>query len=130
MSGAAILQLLGAGGFAAVLVAVINAIFNRKKMSADVVKTINEAAGGVVERVEADNQRLRNENQELEDEVRQATKTARLADDRAYAAERRSARLAEVLREYVDYTRRQSEVIRELGGRIEDPPDVAAELLI
>lgn len=128
MNGQALIQLLaavfGAGGF----VAIVNALFGRKKMSADVVKTINEAADGAVKRAEDDNARLRAENRELDSRVDECESKAREAKDRAYRAERRADRLADALIAYVSYAGRQTDVIRELGGVIEDPPDVPAEL--
>jgi hypothetical protein len=125
-----VIQLVAAILGAGAITAVVNGIFGRKKMSADVVKTINDAAGGVVQRVEADNARLRKENHKLEEEVRVATGVARRADDIAYHAELRSRRLAELLRDYIAYSVRQSEVLRELGGVIEDGPVVPADLPI
>lgn len=129
MNGQAVIQLLGALGVAGVISAIINAFFGRKKMGADVSAKLNEAAGGIVERVEADNTRLRDENMKLDDRVEQIILASRAAEDRAYRAERRADRLSEILREYVTYSARQTEVIRSLGGTIEDPPDVPAELI-
>lgn len=45
---------LGSGIFATV----INAVAGRRKLGADATKVITEAAGGVVERLEAENERL------------------------------------------------------------------------
>lgn len=129
MDGQAIIQLLGAIGAAGAVTAVVNAIFGRRKMSADVVKTINEAAGGIVERVEADNARLRLENNTLDSKVDDVQAQVRAAERKAWEAEQRAHRLAEALIAYVSYAGRQTDVIRELGGVIEDPPEVPAELL-
>lgn len=130
MDAQGVIQLVAAILGAGAITAVVNGIFGRKKMSADVVKTINDAAGGVVQRVEADNARLRKENHKLEEEVQAATRVARRADDIAYRAELRSRRLAELLQDYITYSMRQSEVLRELGGVIEDSPVVPADLHI
>lgn len=128
MDGQAIIQLLGAIGAAGVVTAIVNAIFGRKKMSADVVKTINEAADGAVKRVEDDNARLRKENEALDEKVDDCAQKAREAEERAWHAERRADRLADALIAYVSYAGRQTDVIRELGGVIEDPPAVPEEL--
>lgn len=122
MDGQAIIQLLAAIFSAGAITAVVNAVFGRKKMSADVVKTINEAADSAVKRVEDDNKRLRGENEELDAKVDAATERARLA-------ERRVSQLTDALIAYVSYAGRQTDVIRALGGVIEDPPAVPAELL-
>jgi hypothetical protein len=129
MDAQGIVQLIAAILGAGAITAVVNGIFGRKKMSADVVKTINEAAGSVVERIEDDNARLREENGRLHREVEAAVSVARRADDHAYSLDRRAQRLAEFLREYMLYARRQSDVIRSLGGTIEDPPEVPSDLL-
>lgn len=128
MTGDAIIQLLGALGAAGILGSVINAIFGRKKMSADVVKTINEAADSAVKRVEEDNKRLRLENHDLDVKVDGCIERARGAEERANAAERRAERLSDALIAYVSYAGRQTDVIRELGGVIDDPPVVPEEL--
>lgn len=122
MDGQAIIQLLGAIFGAGVLTAIVNAFFQRKKMSADVVKTINEAADSAVKRVEDDNLRLRQENRELKERVEEVEEEAR-------TARRRAERLTDALISYVSYAGRQTDVIRGLGGVIEDPPEVPAELL-
>jgi hypothetical protein len=53
-------MLFSVGG-AAIVAAVINAIMGRKKLSAEATQIITEAAGGFVQKVEADNARLRSE---------------------------------------------------------------------
>lgn len=128
MTGDAVLQLLGAFGFAGILGTVIQAFLGRKKMSADVVKTINEAADSAVKRVEDDNKRLREENKELDEKVDAFIAKAREAEEKALRAERRADRLADALIAYVSYAGRQTDVIRELGGVIDDPPVVPEEL--
>lgn len=122
MDGQAIIQLLAAIFSAGAITAVINAVFGRKKMSADVVKTINEAADSAVKRVEEDNKRLRAENEELDAKVDAAT-------ERARQAERRVSQLTDALIAYISYAGRQTDVIRALGGVIDDPPAVPAGLL-
>lgn len=115
MEGAAIIQLIGSILGAGALVAIVNGIFNRKKLSADAVNVINEAATTAVSRVEHDNTRLRRENQETRLELREY--------------ERKVDRLGDALRAYVAYAARQATVIRTLGGVIEDPPSISEELL-
>jgi hypothetical protein len=57
--------ILGSGIFAAV----INAVAGRRKLGADATKVITEAAGGVVERLENENERLSLRVTHLEQEV-------------------------------------------------------------
>jgi len=65
MTVAAVLQLVGSAGLATVLLAVVNAIVNRRKLGAEATKVISEAAAGTVKDVREDNTRLREENREL-----------------------------------------------------------------
>lgn len=57
--------ILGSGIFAAV----VNAVAGRRKLGADATKVITEAAGGVVERLEDENERLSLRVTHLEQEV-------------------------------------------------------------
>lgn len=52
------LQLLGALGFGGILATIINAMFNKRKLSAEATEVITKAASGVVERLEKENQRI------------------------------------------------------------------------
>jgi hypothetical protein len=65
MTAEAALQLLGSAGLAAVLVAVINAVVNRRKLGAEATKMISDAAAGAVKDARDDNVRLRAENSEF-----------------------------------------------------------------
>lgn len=129
MNGQAIVQLLGALGVAGMATAILNAIFGRKKMSADVVKTINEAADSAVKRTDADNARLRKEREELDVRLEGLEREASEAKAQARAAERRADRLTDALLAYVSYAGRQTDVIRALGGVIDDPPGIPEGLL-
>jgi hypothetical protein len=53
-----VLQLLGSAAVAAVFVAIINGVFNRRKLSAEATAVIARAASGVVERLEQENTRI------------------------------------------------------------------------
>jgi hypothetical protein len=60
------LQLAASTALATVIVAVINGFLQRRKVGADTTKTLTDAAGGFVERIDHDNERLRNDNRRLE----------------------------------------------------------------
>jgi hypothetical protein len=60
------LQLAASTALATVIVAVINGFLQRRKVSADTTKTLTDAAGGFVERIDHDNERLRTDNRRLE----------------------------------------------------------------
>lgn len=68
-----LVQVLASAGFAAIVVAIINAVVNKRKvsaeagqLSADATKIITDAASGVVKEIKDDNERLRQENKRLE----------------------------------------------------------------
>jgi len=68
-----LLTYLGPAGIAAVVLVIVNAILNRRKLSAETsqlsasaTKTITDAASGVVAEIKADNERLRADNRRLE----------------------------------------------------------------
>jgi len=72
-AGGTLFNMLGASGITAVLLLVITAVINRKKLgaetdniSATATKAITDAASGVVERIEGDNLRLRASIERLE----------------------------------------------------------------
>lgn len=52
-----LLQLLGSGALGALLLAVVNGIFSKRKLSAEATDIITKAASGVVERLEHENTR-------------------------------------------------------------------------
>lgn len=133
MTGGEILQLVGSLGGAGVVAAVVNAIINRRRMGADVSDVIQKAAGGIVERIEGDNARLRVEISELKLERSAKDDEHRAENDllwrKARATEQENAILIDALRDQVAHSRRQSEEIRRLGGHVEDPPALPAALL-
>jgi len=72
-AGGTLFNMLGSAGITAVLLLVITAVINRRKLgaetdniSATATKAITDAASGVVERIEGDNLRLRASIERLE----------------------------------------------------------------
>lgn len=115
MTGAAIIQFIGTLLGAGLLTKVIQAIQDRRKLPTNAVTVLQQAASTAVERTDADNARLRLEN----DAVRVKER----------ATDHLNAILLDALQEQVAYSKRQTAVIRELGGVIEDPPPLPPELL-
>ena len=67
-----LLQVAGSTALASIVIALINAVMQKRRndaetgqLSAGATKIITEAASGVVEKIEKDNARLRQENQDL-----------------------------------------------------------------
>lgn len=95
-AGGTVLNMLGAGGGAMVLLALINAFVTRRhrgaeteNLSATATKAITDAASGVVERIEGDNIRLRVRVEQLEAATAQHDR-----DREAWALERQEWRRA------------------------------------
>lgn len=110
-----IFQLIGTLLTLGVVQRIARAIKKRRDMPLTAVSIFQAAADTAVQRTEKDNVRLRTENQRLDDEKR--------------SVDHRNDVLLDALREQVAYTKRQTQVIRELGGHIEDPPPLPPELL-
>lgn len=71
-----LLNMFGAGGIAAILVVLVNAVVNRRKLgaetdtlSATATETITRAASGVLHEAREDNKRLRDENLKHEQRI-------------------------------------------------------------
>ncbi len=69
MSPEIVLAVVGSAGFTALLTAVVNALTNRRKLSADATKIITEAASGVVERLEGEIARKDTEHKNKVDDL-------------------------------------------------------------
>ena len=65
MGGNVWLNLLGSGAIVTIIVSVINAMFNRRKLGADTTKVITDAAAGTLRDLREDYARVRTENAEL-----------------------------------------------------------------
>lgn len=63
------LQWLGSAAVAGVLVAVINGLFSKRKLSAEATDIIAKAASGVVERLEEENARVSLSNSKLTEKL-------------------------------------------------------------
>jgi LPS O-antigen subunit length determinant protein (WzzB/FepE family) len=111
--------LLSAGG-ATVLAAVINAVMNRRKLSAEATEIITKAAAGTVENIMKDNAHLRERVAELESRVKQFE----LAQDLSETREREHLRAEnawhkEQCQRYIETLVRQ---LRGAGVTPADPP--------
>lgn len=102
-----VIRLLGAIFGSAVVTTIAQGWFGRKRMSADAVNLIQQAAGGITKVTAEDNTRLRAENLKLE---------------------HHNDLFAHALRDQVAYCRRLAEEVRHLGGQVPDPPELPAEL--
>jgi xanthine dehydrogenase molybdopterin-binding subunit B len=115
LTGSAIIQFVGTLLSAGLLTKVIQAVQNRRKMPTTAITVLQQAASTAVERTDADNARLRVENEAIRIKER--------------ATDQLNAILLDALQDQVAYSKRQTVVIRQLGGVIEDPPPLPPELV-
>jgi len=80
-----LITLLGGGGVAGILGAIITGITNKRRLGAEATEIITKAASGVVERVEAENTRLRARVDECEAEI-EAVRNAHDRDREEWSA--------------------------------------------
>lgn len=80
-----IIQILLSAGGATILAAIINAVMNRRKLSAEATEIITRAAAGTVENVTKDNELLREKVLKLEEKIEQMRAAQALHDARERA---------------------------------------------
>lgn len=102
----------------AVLVAALAAVVNRRKLSAEATEIITKASVGVVDRVEADNKRLREDQVRLEKRLDHIVNVNRV----------REQRQVEHLTLWHRYCALLGDALRERGGQVPDPPPMWVEL--
>ena len=102
----------------AIIVAAIAAVMNRRKLSAEATEIITKASTGVVERVEADNARLRQEQQALSRRLDHIVEVNRV----------REQRQVEHLTLWHRYCATLGDALRSRGGQVPDPPPMWVEL--
>lgn len=76
------MQLFAAGSVGAIVVALVNGVFNRRKLSAEATQIITDAAGSLVQRLESDVVTLRQETARLQRESNQSQAAQRRTDER------------------------------------------------
>jgi hypothetical protein len=125
-----VITLLVSTGAATIIVALITAVFNRRKLSAEATQIITQAAAGTVENIMKDNAALRTELCDVKSELAKLTVAVANAEKR----ERAHAAIEERYRWHLDrwhrYTKRVTDELRALGGTIEDPPPMWPDLVM
>ena len=122
MTGADILQLALSAGVATIIVGIINAVMNRKKLSAEATQIITQAAAGTVETVMKDNAQLREKQAILEAQVARLTTAVALAEQSQRTAQAMDERWHWHVDRWHRYAGRLCDELRAMGGQIEDPP--------
>jgi hypothetical protein len=108
---------------------VVTWLLNRRKLSADTVKVIDEAAGNAVKRTEEDNARLRRDIQEVREEHEDLREEHEILWGKARGLERDNASLTDAIRDQIDYSRKLAAETRRLGGTVPDPPSLPISLV-
>jgi hypothetical protein len=108
---------------------VVTWLLNRRKLSADTVKVIDEAAGNAVKRAGEDNTRLREEVREVREDYDELREEHEILWGKARGLERDNATLTDALRDQIDYGRKLAVELRRLGGVVPDPPDLPISLV-
>lgn len=104
--------IIGSSGVTALLVAVVSAVMNRRKIKAEATSILTEAAGGIVKILQEDNARLR-----------AAAARSDLRQMRRDRAEReRDEKFRQQLHQHHDYDVMLVTKLREAGIQVDNPP--------
>lgn len=134
MEQLSLLQIFISGAMATVLVAIINAVVNRRRIGAEATKFITDAAAGVVKDLNADNDRLRAENRAINealstnrtDVVRMKDRLRRAEHDMA-ELKRHSDKQTTMLQGHQHWDEMAAHLIRKAGIEIPDPPPLTLD---
>ena len=114
-SNGIISAIVASSGFTAIILAVVNALFNRKRTKAEASAVISQAAGGLVENLVADNTRLRAENAVYETRMEKADRLER-------KRQRQGAELRTAIEAHNAWDQYIVEVLTRLGVTDVKPP--------
>ncbi len=115
------IALLSAGG-ATILAAVVNAFFNRRKLSAEATQIITQAAAGTVETIMKDNQNLRTELETVKATMVKLEGIVELSEQRERIHMITEERYRWHMQQWHRYAARLADEVRRLGGRVDEPP--------
>lgn len=113
--------LLGAGG-ATIIAAIVNAVFNRRKLSAEATQIITQAAAGTVENIMKDNASLRLELGEVKAKMIELTAIVELSEQRERHFTITEERYRWHMQQWHSYCTRLANRMRAAGLEVEDPP--------
>lgn len=113
--------LLSAGG-TTILAAIVNAIGNRRKLSAEATQIITQAAAGTVENVMKDNESLRQKVDRLETALNKMQGIIELSEQRERINMITEERYRWHMQQWHRYAAALASEVERLGGRIGEPP--------
>lgn len=122
MSQELILAILGSAGFTAVIGAVVNAVFNRRKLSAEATQIITQAAAGTVENVMKDNTELRKKVEQLEAAMTKMQGIIELSEQRERINMITEERYRWHMQQWHRYAATLAGEVERLGGNVGSPP--------
>jgi hypothetical protein len=104
--------IIGSSGISALLATIATAFINRRKIKAEATSILTEAAGGIVQILQADNARLRAD----------ATRNDILRIRKDRAERERDDQFRLLLSRHHEYDVMLVQKLREAGIQVEDPP--------
>lgn len=116
-----VIAFLAAGG-ATIIGAIVNAVFNRRKLSAEATQIITQAAAGTVENVMKDNQNLRTQVDSLEARMVKMQGIIELSEQRERINMITEERYRWHMQQWHRYCAGLSAEVERLGGVVGDPP--------
>ncbi len=122
MSGELVLAILGSAGFTAIIGAIINAVFNRRKLSAEATQIITQAAAGTVENVMKDNATLREKVDRLEAAMNKMQGIIELSEQRERINMITEERYRWHMQQWHRYAAVLAGEVERLGGSVGVPP--------
>lgn len=117
-----ILRLVLSAGGAAVLAALINAVINRRKLSAEATQIITQAAAGTVENIMKDNVVLRERLALTEAELVKLRAIIELAEQRERVHQVEQERYQWHQEQWHTHCSKMAEKLKELGQDVGPPP--------
>lgn len=122
MTGELVLAILGSAGFTAIIGAIINAVFNRRKLSAEATQIITQAAAGTVENVMRDNTELRAKVDKLETAMTKMQGIIELSEQRERINMITEERYRWHMQQWHRYAATLAGEVERLGGNVGEPP--------
>lgn len=123
MNSVVVIASLLSAGAATIIVALLNALFNRRKLSAEATQIITQAAAGTVENVMRDNAELRTRMGKLDERLAHLDAALELAERRERSHQADEERWRWHMERWHRYCGRLLAELRAAGvSQIEDPP--------
>jgi uncharacterized membrane protein YebE (DUF533 family) len=115
-----IINLVAAAGGGGVVAALLNAVVNKRKLSAEATEIITKAAAGTVANVVSDNTTLRERVEKLETKVGELVETGRIHEQRERAWQHHEERYRWHLERHYRFEDALLAIINQAGLKVAD----------